>query len=91
MSRKQTTDYEEWQEIGRVVKQVDRDVTDLVTLLNSVPKTVWNDQHDKALEGMTELKHVLEERMAEEHPEKWDPDVFYGADPPPTRNGDGPE
>lgn len=74
----QKTDYEEWEEIGERLKQVDRDITALVHVLNSVPKSEWTDQHDRASDAIAQLRDDLEERMAKEHPEKWDTDVFYG-------------
>jgi hypothetical protein len=83
MPGKQTTEYEEWEEIGTAVSQVDHDVTVLLGKLNSVPKSVWQDEHEKAYEAMSSLKDVLEERMAEEHPDEWETDVFYGEDKDP--------
>jgi hypothetical protein len=74
----QTTEFDEWEEIAERVKQIDNDVTALVTLLNSIPKSEWEDEQQKASEGMSELKGVLEERLAKEHPEKWEPQMFYG-------------
>lgn len=74
----QTTDFEEWEEIGEYVKQVNNDVTHLVTVLNSVPKSVWGDEVRKADDALAELKNILEERMFQEHPEKADMGVFYG-------------
>lgn len=74
----QTTDYEEWEEIGDEVKRVSNDVTHLVTVLNSVPKSVWQDEVRKADDALSELKHILEERLFKEHPDKADTDVFYG-------------
>ena len=78
MSNLQTTEFEEWEEIAEKVNQVDNDVTSLVTVLNSIPKSEWEEEQQKASEALSELKHVLEERVAEEHPEKWDTDMFYG-------------
>ena len=77
-SNLQTTDFDEWEEIAERVKQIDNDVTALVTLLNSIPKSEWEDEHQKASEGMSELKDILEERLAKEHPDKWDTHMFYG-------------
>lgn len=76
----QTTDMDEWRKIGKEVKRVDREVTELVNTLNSVPVTVWEDEHDRAYEGMTELKHVLEERMFKEHSDEAETSIFYGPD-----------
>lgn len=84
MSRMDKTEMEKWEEIGEIVKQVNRDVTSLVTLLNSVPKSEWSNEHGKVSDGMTQLKHVLEERMAKEHPDEWDTDIFYGGTDSPT-------
>lgn len=74
----QKTEFEDWQRIAEVVNQLDLDVIALVRELNSVPKSEWGDAHRKANEGMSELKHLLEERVAKEHPDKWDTDMFYG-------------
>lgn len=78
MGNVQKTDPEDWEEIGEAVRQVNRDVTELVGLLSSVPKSEWRDEHQRASDAMSQLKHVLEERMAKEHPDDWDTDIFYG-------------
>ena len=77
-SNLQTTEFEEWEEIAERVNQIDNDVTALVELLNSIPKSEWVDEQQKASRAMSELKDVLEERLAKEHPDDWDTDMFYG-------------
>lgn len=77
-SNLQTTEFDEWEEIAERVNQIDNDVTALVNLLNSIPKSEWEEEQRKASEGISELKNVLEERLAKEHPDKWETDMFYG-------------
>lgn len=78
MSDLQTTEFEEWEEIAEKVKQVDNDVTALVNVLNSLPQKEWQEEQQRASEAISELKNVLEERLAKEHPEEWETDMFYG-------------
>jgi hypothetical protein len=78
MSKPESLTYEEWEEVGEQVKRVDEELTELVTILNDIPKTVWHDGHAQATAGMCTMKDQLEQRLVKEHPDKWDTDVFYG-------------
>lgn len=78
MSRKQTTDMKQWELIADQVRRTRAELMALHTLLSTVPKTVQRGGFDKTDAGLTKLKSDLEDRMAEEHPDTWDTDVFYG-------------
>lgn len=84
-SNLQTTEYEDWEEIGRELKRINQQVSELSITLGDVPKSVWNDDVTQAADAISSLKDNLEERMFKEHPEKADTDVFYG---PPEEDGD---
>lgn len=72
------TDMKRWELIADQMRRTQAELMALLTLLNSVPKTVHRDGFSKADDGLTQLKSDLEDRMAEEHPDTWDTDVFYG-------------
>ena len=74
----QTTELEEWEEIGDEVQQVHDDLIELVHTLNAVPKSVWRDEFDQAKDGVDGLKNVLDNRLFEEHPDEASVDTFYG-------------
>jgi len=73
----QSTDLDEWDEIGEEVHRVSEDVTKLISKLNSVPKTEWQDEHERADRAMNELQNVLEERMFKEHGDDASTKTFY--------------
>ena len=74
----QSTDLDEWEELGEEVQKVRDDMIELVDSLNSIPKTVWRDDFDQAKDGIDSLKDVLDTRMFEEHGEDASVDTFYG-------------
>lgn len=78
MPGKQTTPVDEWHEIGDEVKRVNEELTDLLDTLNTIPKSVWEDEYFKATGGLSELKDVLDERFCQEHPDEFETTVFYG-------------
>lgn len=81
MAQKQTTDMEQWEEIGKQAQKAREELFALHELLSgSVPKTAWRDGFETADDGLTALKSDLENRMGEEHPDDFDTDVFYGGD-----------
>lgn len=77
--RMQSTSTEEWNRIGGKVKILDRCILSLLSDLNSVPKSWWKDEFDKANDGMSGLRCELENRMFEEHVcDEVGTGVFYG-------------
>ncbi|EMA45495.1 hypothetical protein C449_07740 [Halococcus saccharolyticus DSM 5350] len=83
MAQKQTTDMDDWEEIGEQAQKAREELFKLHELLgggDAVPKTVWRDAFEKADGGLSALKSDLEDRMVEEHPDEFDTDVFYGGD-----------
>jgi len=74
----QSTDLEEWDEIGKEVQQIYGDMIELVDSFNSVPKTVWRDEYNQAKDGIDNLKDVLDTRLFEEHGKDAGVDTFYG-------------
>jgi len=83
MSKKQTTEYEQWLEIAAQVNAVQAEMRELLNQLNTdgdVPKTVYGPQNRRANDALSQLKSDLENRMFEEHPEKASTDDFYGRD-----------
>lgn len=79
----QTTDMDDWEEIGEQAQQAREELFNLFDLIaedGNVPKTAWLDAFEKADDGLSALKSDLEDRMAEEHPDEFDTDVFYGGD-----------
>ena len=97
MTRKQTTEYEQWERIAAKINEVEAELFALLRLLNAtepaekpyewrrengVPKTVYNAQFTRAERGLSELKSDLESRVSAEHPEKWEIGLFYGRNNP---------
>ena len=83
MAKMQKTDMEDWEEIGEQAQKAREELFKLHELLGGgsvVPKTVWREAFTKADDGMSALKSDLEDRMAEEHPDEFDTDVFYGGE-----------
>lgn len=74
----QTTDLDEWEEIGEEVQQIHDDLIELVHTLNTVPKSVWRDDFDEAKHGVDQLKDSLDDRLFKEHSEEASVDTFYG-------------
>lgn len=68
---KQTTDIEQWGEIGDQAKKARDEMFELFDLLRGdVPKTVWYDDFKKMLDANGALKSILEDRLSEEHPDE---------------------
>jgi hypothetical protein len=76
------TDMETWEEIGEQARRVQSELYYLQTLLaDEVPKSTYYNSFSDADSAITSLKSALEDRMAEEHPDDWETDVFYGEQP----------
>lgn len=97
------TDKETWREIGEVVRRAQGaywDAHKAIYQERNVPKSARDGRMAAALtqieDGFTQLKHELEERMNEEHPE-WlnegsgqdSMDVFYGEQPRAEKDKNG--
>lgn len=76
------TEPDEWEEIAEQTQRAYYELVELHDVLEGVPKKVWLEEYDQAKSGLSDLKSLLEQRMAAEHPpEEWDTDLFYGDDP----------
>ncbi len=68
---------ENWKEIAKKIKKVQRELHDLSLKLETVPKDIYKDEYHQVSERLEELKSNLEDRMFEEFPEKAEEDIFY--------------
>jgi len=70
--------YREYAELLNTIEQAKHDL--LVAMAGDVPKTVYRDGYDKISDGESRLRSDLENRMAKEHPDDFNLEVFYGND-----------
>jgi hypothetical protein len=83
------TNIKTWSEIGEQIRRVQAELYYLQTLLSGeVPKSTYYDDFSDADAAVTQLKSSLEDRMAHEHPDAWETDVFYGEQPRAVGNSD---
>lgn len=78
MGKMQTTDMEKWKKIADEIRKVRKEMIKANDELKTIPKTVYNEDFNKALEGWNQMISNLEDRMFKEHPDKANTNIFYG-------------
>jgi len=78
MSAKKKATMQEWEEIGKALKQSRRQIMDVVTLMSGKTKITYQDQAMRLITRLTRLCSDLEDEMFRQHPEEAHITVFYG-------------
>jgi hypothetical protein len=78
-NHQKTSSMEEFKEYARLLNEIQALNSELLDkMAGDVPKKVYSNGFEKLSDGESQLKSDLEDRMAEEHPDEWSVDVFYG-------------